>query len=65
MPRMALQQTAASTSVCTDCGSGDAPHLGELVTTRVGDGIVRDARVHRCTACQKNHRRAERAGEVS
>jgi hypothetical protein len=41
---------------CSDCGAEDAPHLGELRTTRVADGVVRDARVYRCTGCLAKRR---------
>ncbi|WP_327066919.1 hypothetical protein [Kitasatospora sp. NBC_01302] len=37
---------------CIGCGTQKAPHLGELQTTRVADGVVRDERVRRCTDCQ-------------
>lgn len=36
---------------CADCGAPNAPHRGELTTTRVADGVVRDGRVRRCTHC--------------
>lgn len=45
----------AEGSACTDCGTTDTPHLGELATTRVAIGVVRDERVRRCTPCHKQH----------
>lgn len=36
---------------CIGCGTQKAPHLGEIRTTRVADGVVRDERVQRCTPC--------------
>lgn len=38
-----------------DCGAPDAPHRGELRTTRVAPGVVRDERVWRCANCQRRH----------
>jgi hypothetical protein len=60
-----ITEPSSTKPSCTGCGSDDAPHRGELVTTRVADGIVRDEHVRRCTECQKKRRRAAHAGEVS
>lgn len=46
---------------CIHCGSDDAPHRGETITTRVAPGVVRDTTVARCTPCLKASRRPQNA----
>ncbi|MCX4750880.1 hypothetical protein OG455_41100 [Kitasatospora sp. NBC_01287] len=47
-----MAEITTTPATCINCGSPDAPHRGEIRTTRVADGVVRDQRVHRCTPCQ-------------
>lgn len=51
------------TGPCSDCGTPIAPHRGELRTTRVAPGVVRDERVCRCTDCHRRHQ-AELAAAI-
>jgi hypothetical protein len=47
------------TGPCIGCGNPDAPFRGELRTTPVTPGVVRDERVRRCTSCFAAHRSQE------
>lgn len=55
-------QGQAAGTACVGCGADEVPlHRGETITTRYGDGVVRDTTVVRCTLCLIAQRRPANA----